>query len=133
MLTRAMWCNVVHNGRTFTPHPEAMTDRIRLTISVTPEAHDAFTRLAEASGLSLGRAMGDWLDDTRAAALSMAGRAAEVRRLPNLAAALMLDQMERTGAVSTILTRVGAAGFPPSSNTGGKSPFKPRKSDKGQS
>lgn len=117
---------MVHNGRTFTPHPEAMTDRIRLTISVTPEAHDAFTRLAEASGLSLGRAMGDWLNDTRAAAIAMAGKAAEVRRLPDLATTLFLEHVTQEAV------RTHAGRFPPSSNTGGKSPSKPRKSDKGQ-
>lgn len=39
-------------------------DNIRLTITVTPEVHAAFTRMADASGLSLGRCMGEWLADT---------------------------------------------------------------------
>lgn len=106
-----------------------MSERIRLTISVTPEAHAAFTQLSEASGISLGRAMGDWLDDTKAAALAMAGKAAEVRRLPNLATALMLDQMEQTGATVTAVVRRAAASSPPSSNTGGKSPTTGGKSE----
>lgn len=45
---------------TSTPTPE----RIRLTITVTPEVHAVFTRFASANRLSLGRAMGDWLGDT---------------------------------------------------------------------
>lgn len=43
-------------------------ERIRLTITVTPEVHAAFTRLAGATNASLGRAMGDWLGDTLEAA-----------------------------------------------------------------
>lgn len=41
-----------------------MSDRIRLTISVEPEVHAIFSKMAEASGMSLGKCMGDWLADT---------------------------------------------------------------------
>lgn len=37
---------------------------IRLTITVTPEVHAAFERLAAASGVSMSRCMGEWLGDT---------------------------------------------------------------------
>ena len=37
---------------------------IRLTISVTPEVHAAFTRLSAASGQSMSSCMGEWLGDT---------------------------------------------------------------------
>lgn len=46
------------------PPEQAKPENIRLTITVTPEVHAAFTRMAEASGMSLGRAMGEWLADT---------------------------------------------------------------------
>ena len=47
--------------RTMTKPP---SPNIRLTITVTPEVHAAFTRMAEASSMSLGRCMGEWLADT---------------------------------------------------------------------
>jgi hypothetical protein len=47
--------------RTMTKPP---SPNIRLTITVTPEVHAAFTRMAEASSMSLGRCMGEWLSDT---------------------------------------------------------------------
>ena len=47
--------------RTMTKPP---SPNIRLTITVTPEVHAAFSRMAEASSMSLGRCMGEWLADT---------------------------------------------------------------------
>ena len=61
-----------------TPTPE----RIRLTITVTPEVHEIFSRLAEAGNVSLGRAMGDWLSDTSEAAQQMADLVSEARERP---------------------------------------------------
>lgn len=40
------------------------SSNIRLTITVTPEVHAAFARMAEASSLPIGRCMGEWLADT---------------------------------------------------------------------
>ena len=37
---------------------------IRVTVPVTPEVQAAFQRLAAASGMSTGKAMGEWLADT---------------------------------------------------------------------
>jgi len=56
--------------------------RIRLTISVTPEVHAAFTRLANAGSMSISRAMGDWLGDTVEAAEFMAAKMEEARAAP---------------------------------------------------
>lgn len=47
-----------------TKPPSPTLENIRLTITVTPDVHAAFTRMAEASGMSLGRCMGEWLADT---------------------------------------------------------------------
>ena len=58
------------------------SDRIRLTISVTPEVYEVFTRFAEASGHSLGRCMGDWLADTSEAAEMMSALVSEAREKP---------------------------------------------------
>lgn len=121
-----------------TPPPE---DRIRLTISVSPQVHDTFQRMAAAGGMSLSRAMGDWLDDTSEAALLMVTTMERARRAPRLMArelqALAGGFNEEVGALITSLRKrelpaagVGAAlprprtaaASPPSSNTGGKVP-----------
>ena len=40
------------------------TKNKRLSVPVTPEVEAAFSRLAEATGVSVSKAMGDWLADT---------------------------------------------------------------------
>lgn len=57
-------------------------DRVRLTISVTPEVHETFARLAKAGSMSLSRAMGEWLADTVEAAQFMAAKMEEARAAP---------------------------------------------------
>lgn len=117
---------------TTTPTPE----RIRLTISVTPEVHEVFTRMSESSGLSLGRCMGDWLADTVEGAQFVALKMEEARKAPAMVMREMqafskglhaetvaaADQMRRRGAASAAQPRAAAAPSPPSSNTGGKVP-----------
>lgn len=77
-----MWCRVVHTGATtYLPLP-AMSDRIRLTISVEPEVHAIFSKMAEASGMSLGKCMGDWLADTAEGAQFVAMKMEEARKAP---------------------------------------------------
>lgn len=115
-----------------------MSERIRLTISVTPEVHEVFTSMAEASGMSLGRAMGDWLQDTLEGAQFVASKMQQARRAPQLVMAEMKavgagllaeiqaeqDRMRAERAPASGARQRGrrAAGSPPSSNTGGKVP-----------
>ena len=127
-----------------TPTPE----RIRLTISVTPEVHATFQRLANAGSMSISRAMGDWLGDTLEAADYVASTMERARQAPKLVTrelhAYALGLADETGAmlqaVSGRRTPAGSAGrderpagaaggrpagvHPPSSNTGGKGPRK---------
>src|SRR5450830_1763779 len=46
----------------FTPHT---SKPIRVTVPVTPEVLALFQRLSLAAGQSVGRAMGQWLEETR--------------------------------------------------------------------
>lgn len=123
-----------------------MTDRIRTTISLTPEAHEIFKRMAEAGNMSVSRCMGDWLSDTADAALMITLKMEEARSAPmkvlremqgllvGLGEAVIetssgvaqLQASERTARAAARTERiagsVAAAPLPPSSNTGGKSP-----------
>jgi len=137
---------VVQNGAMRTaisPPPK----RIRLTISVTPEVHETFTRLSKASGTSISYQMGEWLTDTLDAAEHMTGLVEKARAAPGLLArelhayamglsdemGAVVETVGRTGAVEALAkvgapkrvagaARGGAANgdHPPSSNTGGK-------------
>lgn len=119
------------------------SERIRLTISVTPEVHQAFQRLATASGISLSRAMGEWLGDTLEAVEFTASKVEEARAAPKLVMRQMhayaLGLADETGTLLDRVRKGTASGagkrsaapeapVPPSSNTGGKSPGKTRRS-----
>ena len=67
-----------------TPTPSPTTEPVRLTITVTPEVHAAFRRLADASGMSMGKAMGEWLGDTLEAVEFMAEKMEQARAAPRL-------------------------------------------------
>lgn len=127
--------------------PTEPKQTIRLTIPVTPEVHEAFTRIAKATGTPIGRAMGEWLGDTLDAAQHVAQLVENARAAPRLVAQelhayahgltdetgallakLRKDPTTRTGLASTRSVPPGAPGAgasPPSCNTGGKVP--PRK------
>jgi hypothetical protein len=114
-----------------------MAERIRLTITVSPEVHEVFGRMAEASGMSLGKCMGDWLGDTIEGAQFVAMKMEEARKAPRVVMRemqaftralvtevdLQADQLRGSGTRAVPGARAGAA-FPPSSNTGGKPPRK---------
>ena len=113
---------------------------IRLTIPVSAEAHAAFTRIAKATGMPVGRAMAEWMDDTLDAAEYLAETLEKAREAPRLVAqqlhAYALGVADETGALLKQVregskARHGqaadgraapAASSPPSCNTGGKVP-----------
>jgi hypothetical protein len=130
------------------PTTEA-AERVRLTISVTPEVHATFQRLAGASSMSISRAMGDWLADTLDAATFMAEKMEQARAAPKLVArelhAYALGLADETSQVLEAVRKgapvaPGASSAraptrraapargvsPPSSNTGGKGTRKGR-------
>ena len=67
-----------------TSTPSPTIEPVRLTITVTPEVHAAFRRLAGASGMSMGKAMGEWLGDTLEAVEFMAEKMEQARAAPRL-------------------------------------------------
>ena len=104
--------------------------QIRTTVPVTPEVHEAFKRMADASGVSMGRAIGSWLEETKDAALFIALKMQEARKEP----ARVLQQLElmTEGAIAiaddaltsyrkarNAAEKAGKAPFPPPCNTGG--------------
>ena len=109
-------------------------DRIRLTISVTPEVHEVFTRMADAAGISLGKCMGDWLGDTIDGAQFVAQKMEEARKAPRVVMremqAFAKGLSAEVEATASAMRRPGPAApdraaqppYPPSSNTGGKVP-----------
>lgn len=121
--------------------------RIRLTISVSPEVHETYARMARAGSISIGRCMGDWLADTLDAAQHMANLMEKARAAPKAAMqemhAYALGLADETGALLAKVrakgagrdaapgAQPGAAGrpaeVPPSGNTGGKVPSGQRK------
>jgi hypothetical protein len=119
------------------PDPE---ERIRLTITVTPKVHEVFSRLSAASSQSLGRTMGEWLEDTIDAAEYTAGMVERARQAPRVVArevhAYALGLADETGALLSKLRKEGSATtaeatrptLPPRPVIrGGKSPGKARR------
>lgn len=110
-----------------TPHTQ---NKVRVTVPVTPEVQEAFKRLADASGLSVGKAMGEWLQDTLEAVESMADLMEKARAQPKLVARQLqgyaLGITDLTNELMEDLRKRPMAVTPPVSNTGGKLPQKPK-------
>ncbi len=144
-----------------TPHAQkplfADQKPVRVTVPVTPEVQEAFQRLAAASGISTGKAMGEWLEDTLEGVLTMAEMLEKARRAPKQAVSEMhayalgladmtsdlMDNLRRrsgggkTGAATgtpgggTVAAPVAPAPLPPRTVIrGGKSTKTPKKPGK---
>ena len=83
--------------------PTLETKEVRLTIPVSAEVHEAFTRIAKATKMPVGRAMGEWLGDTIEAAQLMAEKLEQARAAPRLVMqemhAYALGLADETGAL----------------------------------
>lgn len=138
------WCKAVQNA----PMDSPPTPNVRLTISVSSEVHATFQRLAKGSGMSISKAMGEWLGDTIEAAEFMASKIEQARAAPKIVMqemhAYALGLADETGALMETLREKGRTDraqaaedvggttpvrsgrsvsprtAPPSSNTGGK-------------
>ena len=119
---------------------------IRVTVPVEPHVLAKFQRFAEASGLSIGKSMGDWLKDTVDGLEAMTDILEAHKRSPkqamakltNYASALQditeqaLEGMKKppkssaegpqlgTQQIAEAAFRAAGSHIPPSSNTGGK-------------
>lgn len=132
-------CGLVQTGAECTMTSTPTTENVRLTITVTPEVHETFQRLAKAGSMSLSRAMGEWLGDTVEAAQFMAEKMEQARAAPKIVMremhAYALGLADETGALMERMKKEGATAraggqaerrtpgprpIPPSSNTGGK-------------
>ena len=89
---------------------------IRLTITVTPEVHETFTRFAKAASMPVGRAMGEWLGDTLDAATWTAKKMEDARAQPKLVArelhAYALGMVDEAGAFIKSMQTKGADSRP---------------------
>jgi hypothetical protein len=92
-------------------------DRIRTTISLDPEVHAIFVTMAEASGTSVSRCMGDWLADTAEGAQFVASKMQEARRAPKT---VMREMQAMSAGLHDLISsevgqgrRKGAGGLPP--------------------
>lgn len=97
-MDRGGWCDVDcitmhHEAKTIeefaasvSHEARATAPRVRVTVPVTEQVRETFQRLAEAGGMSTGRAMGDWLADTLDAAQFMAEKMEQARAAPRIVA-----------------------------------------------
>lgn len=111
----------------------------RISVPVSPEAREAFERLAKAGNMSTGAAIASWLDDTvegvqyLASTLERARKApkAVMREMHSYALGLvdetsdMLNKMKEMGKRDRAASKAeplqpGALRSPPPCNTGGK-------------
>ena len=129
--------NTTHTPPTRKPYPA----KIRLTIAVTPEVHDTFSRFAKVGNMSIGGAMNAWMTDTLEAAELLTATMERARAAPGLVIrelnSYALTLSEENSAIMEKLRKKGsedrAAGAlaharrhpnpnPPSCNTGGNYP-----------
>lgn len=123
------------------------TQNVRLTITVTPEVHEVFKRFSAAAGMSLSKAMGEWLGDTVEAAEFTASKMEQARAAPKLVmremhsyalgivdeTSALMEEMKSKGQADRAAAAArprrptgGSVPRPPSSNTGGKGTEKGR-------
>lgn len=120
-----------------------MIERIRTTISLPQDVYEVFKQMADVSGTSVSRCMGDWLAETSDGAQIVTEKMVEVKRSSGSAMRLVSDAMKaELVSLKTTNDLVGAGDLEqedagalrqrrpatgrtaPSSNTGLKSPGK---------
>ena len=102
--------------QTFPPFPsprEHSLQKVRVTVPIPCDVHEAFKRLAAASGSSVGRAMGDWLSGMVDAVHFTADKMEKAKHAPALAMREMhlyaQSLAEETGEIVRRMRDAGAA------------------------
>jgi hypothetical protein len=120
------------------------TSPTRLSVPLTPEVHAAFQRMADATGMSLGRCISEWLQDTLEGVTLITHQLEKARQAPRQVVAEMrqgllgmLDESDQlladlrsgkkqppgAGGVGVSPARAASAAAPPRPVIrGGKSP-----------
>lgn len=81
--------------------------QVRVTVPVAPDVLEAFQRLAAVSGMSTGKAMGEWLSDTLDGVSMMTDLLDKAKQAPKLAAReLHAYAMGLTGLTSDLIEEV---------------------------
>lgn len=83
LLTGLKDCLILNHIDSIDNPPAMTTDRIRTTISLSPDVHEAFVTMAKTQGISVSRSMGNWLADTLESAQFVTYKMAEIRRAPS--------------------------------------------------
>lgn len=121
--------------------PPPKTKTVRVSVPVTAEVHEVYSRLAASTSASLGKTMGEWLESTLEGAEFMAGKMEQAKKAPQRVMreihAYAMGVADETGVIvermrqkgrddRAALARDARAGrpdpSPPYSNTGGKVP-----------
>ena len=76
-----IWCRLVHTAPMEKP---PTPEKVRFTITTTPDVHAVFTRLSKATSTSLSAAVGEWLADTLDAATQVTLMVERAREAPRL-------------------------------------------------
>ena len=100
-------------------HAREVGDIVRVTVPVTAQTLEAFQHLAEFSGVSVGRAMGEWLADQLHAVEWMAIRMEQARSAPREAAQLL--HLHAAGSAELARAVVARAGKRPADGDRGAS------------
>lgn len=118
---------------TSTPSPTRPA-KVRLTIAVDPEVHEAYQRLAKITNQSISKAMGGWLEDTIEPLNYMAEKLQQARSAPAMVIRelhayslgladetnALLEKVREEGKAARASSAAPPSRLPPSGNTGGK-------------
>jgi hypothetical protein len=95
--------------------------QVRVTVPVAPDVLEAFQRLAAVSGMSTGKAMGEWLADTLDGVSMMTELLDKAKQAPRLAAReLHAYAQGLTGLTSDLIEEIKGKSAEAAPGTGGK-------------
>lgn len=103
---------------------------VRVTVPVPPDVLEAFRRLADVQGVSVGRAMGEWLTDTLDGVNALTDIVAKAKKTPHLAArqlhAYAVGMVDHTADLLEHIRAGSASGSVAQTKTAGERGPRPR-------